>query len=113
MSPDLPLWSCSPAKRRKREIDFAFEQDVRNLTPIAEELFKIAEQRGEKGITGASVLRIGQARGILLASQQQRYLARLSRAVVKAAGLHPVGKTRTPRIKKQGGNDVLLYGRAA
>lgn len=105
-----PLFSATPVTP-KRPIDVAFEQDVRLLVPIAHELLAIAESRGQSGITADSVRRIAEGRGILLASAQQRYLARVGRAVMLAAGLEPVGRTTTPRVGNRGGNSVVSWGR--
>lgn len=104
MSPELELWSLPSLAER-------YAADVRLLVPIALELLKSAEQRGEDGIAAASVRKIGQSRGLLLGSTEPRYLANLSRKVMIAAGFEIVGKGYVPRIGTEGGNDVALWGR--
>lgn len=88
-----------------------YATDVPLLVPIAVELLQSAEAKGQAGITANDVRTIAEARGILLASKQQRYIGNVTRKALMAAGLSTVGRTKTPRVKKRGGNDVALWGR--
>lgn len=94
-----------------RSIDFACQQDVKLLVPIAHELLESAEAKGADGIAAASVRKVGIARGLLLASTEGRYLANLSRKVMIAAGFEIVGRGYVPRVGTEGGNEVALWGR--
>lgn len=88
-----------------------YATDVPLLVPIAVELLESAEALGQPGITANDVRTIAEARGILLASKQQRYIGNVTRKALIAAGLSTVGRAKTPRVKKRGGNDVALWGR--
>lgn len=106
----LDLFPVSP-RERDDTMRFRYEQDVKLLVPIAKELLELAERKGAAGIKADDVRTMAEARHILLASTQQRYLANLGRRVMLAAGLEVVGRARTPRVGRRGGNDVALWGR--
>jgi hypothetical protein len=108
MTPDL---FASAREDAAPTLEFRYRQDVALLVPIALELLARAEAKGQSGIAANDVRTMAEARGILLASTQQRYLANLGRRVMIAAGFSPVGRGKTPRIGRRGGNDVALWGR--